>query len=76
MLASLTYNDENLKTQPKHFWKYISKFKKRMLKLLSNSKTEKIITEPLFIAEAFADHFSSSCPPKAPNYFDQTRSDF
>jgi hypothetical protein len=27
-LAWLTYIDENLKTQPKHFWKYISKFKK------------------------------------------------
>jgi hypothetical protein len=26
--AWLTYIDENLKTQPKHIWKYISTFKK------------------------------------------------
>jgi hypothetical protein len=38
-LVWLTYIDENLKTQPKNFWKYISKFKS-MIKLLPNSNSE------------------------------------
>jgi hypothetical protein len=78
-LAWLTYIDENLKTQPKHFWKYISKFKKNDHAVTQLDLGTKIITEPQSIAEAFADHFSSafdtSCRPKAPYYFEHTCSD-
>jgi hypothetical protein len=78
-LAWLTYIDENLKTQPKHFWKYISKFKKNDQAVTQLELGTKIITEPQSMAEAFADHFSSvfysSCRPKAPYYCDHTCSD-
>jgi hypothetical protein len=68
-LAWLTYIEENLKTRPKHFWKYISKFKKNDPAVTQLELGTKIITEPQSIAEAFSDHFSSvfysSCHPKA-----------
>jgi hypothetical protein len=51
--------DNNLRTQPKHFWKYISKFKRNDQSVTQIEIGNKIITEPQFIAEAFADHFSS-----------------
>jgi hypothetical protein len=79
-LAWLTHIDKNLKTEPKHFWKYISKFKKNDQAVSQLEVETKFITEPQFIAEAFENHFSSLfdsyCPPKAPNYFDQTCYDF
>jgi hypothetical protein len=74
-LASLTYIDENLKTQPKHF----RKFKKNDQAVTQLELGTKIITETQSIAEAFADHFpsvfDSSCRPKAPYYFQHTCSD-
>jgi hypothetical protein len=75
-LAWLTYIDENLKTQPKHFRKYISKFKKNDQAVTQLELGTKVITEPQSTAETFADHFSSvfdtSCRPKAPYYFEHT----
>jgi hypothetical protein len=65
--------------QPKHLWKYISKFKKNDQAVTQLELGTKIITEPQSIAEAFADRFSSvfdsSYRPKAPYYFDHTCSD-
>jgi hypothetical protein len=69
-LAWLTYIDENLKTQTRQSWKYISKFKKNDQAVTQLELGTRIITEPQSIAETFADHFSSvfdsSCHPKAP----------
>jgi hypothetical protein len=50
--------DNNLRTQQKHFWKCISKFKRDDQSVTEIEIGNKIITEPQFIAEAFADHFS------------------
>jgi hypothetical protein len=78
-LASLSYIDENLKTQPKHFRKFISKFKKNDQAVTQLELGTKIITETQSIAEEFTDHFScvfdTSCRPKAPYYFEYTCSD-
>jgi hypothetical protein len=51
--------DNNLKTQPKHFWKYISKFKKNDQSAAQIEVGDNVITEPQFTTEAFVDHFSS-----------------
>jgi hypothetical protein len=51
--------DNNLRTQPKHFWKYISKFKRNDQSVTQIKIGNKIITELQFVAEAFADQFSS-----------------
>jgi hypothetical protein len=56
-LVWLTYIDEILKTQPKHFWKYISKFKKNDQAFTQLEVGTQIIKKPQFIAEAFADIF-------------------
>jgi hypothetical protein len=68
-LAWLAYIDKNLKTQPNHFWKYISKFKKNDQAVTQLELGTKIITEPQSIAEAFSDHFPTvfdfSCHPKS-----------
>jgi hypothetical protein len=42
-----------------HFWKYNSKLKKKNQSVTQIEVREKMITEPKFVAEAFADHFSS-----------------
>jgi hypothetical protein len=73
------YWRESEDTAYKHFWKYISKFKKNDQAVTQLELGTKIITEPQSIAEAFEDDFSSvfdsSCRPKAPYYFDHTCSD-
>jgi hypothetical protein len=51
--------DNNLRTQPKHFWKYISKFKGNDQSVIQIEIGNKIITEQQLTAEAFADRFSS-----------------
>jgi hypothetical protein len=51
--------DDNLRTQPKHFWKYISKLKKNNQSVTRIEIGNKIITELQLISDAFADHFSS-----------------
>jgi hypothetical protein len=49
--------EDNLKTQPKDFWKYVSRFRKNE-RVVNQLKTgQKIITKPQSIVEAFADHF-------------------
>jgi hypothetical protein len=58
-LAWLKAVDDNLRTQPEHFWKCISKFKRNEQSVTQIEVGDKIITEPQFIAEAFADHFHS-----------------
>jgi hypothetical protein len=51
--------DDDLKTKPNDFWKYVSKIKKNehvnQLKI-----GQKVITDPPRIFEAFADNFSPS----------------
>jgi hypothetical protein len=50
--------EDNLKTQPKDFWKYVSRFKNN--EHINQLKIgQKVITEPQCIVEAFADYFST-----------------
>jgi hypothetical protein len=58
-LAWLKTVDDNLRTQPKHFWKRISKFKRNEQSVTQTEVGDKSITEPQFMAEAFADHIRS-----------------
>jgi hypothetical protein len=48
-----------LKTQPKDFWKYISKFKNNDHVVTQFKVGKNVMREPTCIAEAFAGHFSS-----------------
>jgi hypothetical protein len=50
--------DDYFRTQPKHFWKYITKFK-RNDQSVTKIEVGDVFTEPQFIAEAFAEHISS-----------------
>jgi hypothetical protein len=54
-----------LRTQPKHFWKYISIFKRNDQSVTQIEVGDNIIMEPQFIAEAFADHFASIFSPSS-----------
>jgi hypothetical protein len=69
-----------LRTQPKHFWKYISKFKRNDQSVTQIDIGNKIITEPQLIADAFADRRSSifnlSSSVHVPNNSDCVSSDF
>jgi hypothetical protein len=58
-LAWLKTIDDNLRIQPKHFWKYISKFKRNDQAITQIEVGDQIITEPQSIAETFANHFRS-----------------
>jgi hypothetical protein len=51
--------EDILKTQPKNFWKYISRFKhyEHVVKQLKIG--QQVITEAQSIVEVFADHFST-----------------
>jgi hypothetical protein len=49
--------DNNFSTQPKHFWKYISKFKRNDQPVTQIEIGNNIIAEPQFIADAYADQF-------------------
>jgi hypothetical protein len=49
-----------LRTQPKHFWKYIYKFKRNDQSVTQIEIGNKIITEQKLIADVSADQFSSS----------------
>jgi hypothetical protein len=51
--------DDKLATQPKDFWKYISKFKDNYHSVTQFKIAETVITEPQCTAEAFTDHFCS-----------------
>jgi hypothetical protein len=66
--------EDNLKTSPKDFWKYVSRFKKNELSQLKNS--QKVITEPRRIVEAFADHFLPFLPLHLLSLFQKKRSIF
>jgi hypothetical protein len=49
--------DDNLKTKHKYFWKYIAKKNDH---IVTQPKIgDNVITQPQYIVEAFADHFSS-----------------
>jgi hypothetical protein len=50
---------DNLKTKPKNFWKYVSKFKKNDHVVTHLQIGENIITQPQCIVEASANHISS-----------------
>jgi hypothetical protein len=49
----------NLETKPKHFWKYVSKFKKINHVVTQLIISYNTITESQCIVEDFADHFYS-----------------
>jgi hypothetical protein len=51
--------ESNLRTQPKQFWKYISKFKNTYHTVTHIKSGDNFIMEPQLIVEAFADHFRS-----------------
>jgi hypothetical protein len=51
--------DDNLKTKPKDFWKYVSKFKKNEHVVNQLKIGQNVITEPQCNVEAFADNFST-----------------
>jgi hypothetical protein len=51
--------DNNLRTQPNQFWKYICKFKRNDQSVTQIEIGIKIITDPQLIADVSADHFSS-----------------
>jgi hypothetical protein len=57
--------DENLKSHPKQFWKYVSQFRRRT-DLVHLDVGCVVLNKPRDIAEAFSKHFqsvySSSCP--------------
>jgi hypothetical protein len=53
--------NDNLKTKPNDFWKYVSKFKKNDHVVTQLKMDENVMTQPHYIVEAFADHFSSIC---------------
>jgi hypothetical protein len=50
--------DDNLKTKPKGFWKYISKFKKNYHVSTQLKIGENVITRLQCIVEGFAHNFS------------------
>jgi hypothetical protein len=79
-LVWLAAIDDNLRTQPKHFWKYISKIKGKDQSVTQIEVGEKIIIELKFIAEAFADCFcsifKSSSSVNTPNNSDYICSHF
>jgi hypothetical protein len=52
--------DSNLRTQPKQFWKFVSKFKNNYHTVTQIKSGYNFITEPQLIAEAFADHIRST----------------
>jgi hypothetical protein len=52
--------DENLKTEHKDFWKYVSKSRKNDHSLAKLKIGANVITEPRCIVEAFADRFCSN----------------
>jgi hypothetical protein len=66
--------DNGLRTQPKHFWKYISKFKRNDQSVTKIQIGNKNITQPQLIADVFAVHFSpifnSSSSVRVPNNSD------
>jgi hypothetical protein len=51
--------DSNLRTQPKQFWKCVSKFKNNYHSVTQNKSGDNFIAEQQLITEAFADHFRS-----------------
>jgi hypothetical protein len=55
----LKTTDNNLRTQPKNVWKYISKCERNDKYVTPIEIGNKIITEPQIITDAFADHFCS-----------------
>jgi hypothetical protein len=62
--------DENLKSHPNQFWKYILQFRKKNSDLIHLEINGILINKPREIAEAFSKHFrsvnSSSCPGTFP----------
>jgi hypothetical protein len=72
--------DNNFRTQPKHIWIYISKFKRNDKSVTQIETGNKIITEPQLIADASADQFSSifksSSSAHVPKNSDCISSDF
>jgi hypothetical protein len=51
--------DDDLKTQPSKFWRYVSSFRKRTLHTIYLDIYVTNVVEPTEVAEAFAKHFQS-----------------
>jgi hypothetical protein len=51
--------DENLKSHPKQFWKYVSQFRKKNTDLIHLEISGTLINKPRDVGEAFATHFQS-----------------
>jgi hypothetical protein len=50
--------DNNLKSQPQHFWKYVSNFRKdRSGPIQLNVDGTHLLVEPCAVVDAFAKHF-------------------
>jgi hypothetical protein len=71
--------DENLRAQPKHFWNYISKFRRYDHSVTQIEFRDKIIPEQQVVAKPLQTSFpvfTSSFPPYTLNNSDFTCSDF
>jgi hypothetical protein len=53
--------DDNLKSQPKQFWKYVSEIWKTNTGLIYLQISDILINKPCNIAEAFSKYFQSVC---------------
>jgi hypothetical protein len=58
-LRWLQYIDDNLKTQPNHFWKYMASHRKRNSTSIQLDVDGTVLVEPTEVADAFAKHFLS-----------------
>jgi hypothetical protein len=58
--------DDNLKSQPKQFWKYVTSFRKRNSNSIQLEVDGKHLIKPNHAADEFSNHFQSvyynSCP--------------
>jgi hypothetical protein len=67
----LKSTDENLKSQPKKFWKYAASFRKRNATSIQLEIEGKHLIEPCNVADELSKHFQSAynnpCPVVFPN---------
>jgi hypothetical protein len=58
--------DDSLKTHPRHFWKYVSNFKRKYNSFIQLKIDNQFVTDPKHVADAFANYFKSvfnkTCP--------------
>jgi Notch-like protein len=61
--------DENLETQPKHFWKYVPYIRKRNSNSIQLEVDGKHLIKPNDIAEEFSKHFQSVYHSRCPTVY-------